>query len=68
MLFWKKDNKFYMMYALRQDNSTIWEGARGMCAAYPESGENGKKICNSFPNARNCQDVPSLNRYSCRIY
>ena len=67
-IYWYKKDKAYMMYSLRLDNAYIWEGARAMCAAYSESGESGKKICNSFPNARNCQDVPSLNRYSCRIY
>ena len=68
MLIWTKGGEYYMMYSLRLDNFSMWGGARGMCAAYPDSGENGKKICNSFPNARNCGDVQALNRYSCRIY
>ncbi len=66
-VFWMKNNEYYMMYSLRLDNKDIWGGARAMCAAYPGSGENGKKICNSFPNARNCVDNASV-RYSCRIY
>ena len=66
--YWMKSEKSYMMYALRIDFRNMWDGALGMCAAYTDSGENGKKICRSLPNASNCQDVPSLNRYSCRIY
>ena len=64
-LYWYKNDKEYMMYSLRLDNANIWQGARAMCAAYPESGENGKKICNSFPEAWNC--VENVVRYSCRI-
>lgn len=68
MCYWRKNNKYYMMYALKFDNISIWDNARGMCAAYPASGEQGKKICHSLPGARNCQDVAAFNRYSCRIY
>ena len=67
-MYWYKDGKQYMMYSLRLDNANIWGGARALCAAYAESGENGKKICNSFPNAWNCTWSNSQNRYSCRIY
>ena len=65
---WVKEGEDYMMYSLRLDAANIWGGARGMCAAYPASGEQGKKICHSLPGARNCQDVVAFNRYSCRIY
>ncbi len=67
MVYWMKNNDLYMMYSLRLDNVNMWGGAHAMCAAYPDSGDMGKKICNSFPGAWNCTDVPSLNRYSCRI-
>lgn len=68
MIFWMKNNEYYMLYALRLYNISMWGEARGMCAAYPASGEQGKKICRSFPGARNCKDVPAYGRYSCRIY
>ena len=64
-VFLIKNGEYYMMYALRLNNTDIWGGALAMCAAYPDSGENGKKICNSFPNAWNCTDIQI--RYSCRI-
>lgn len=69
MVYWMKNDDLYMMYSLKLDNAkaNMWGGARAVCAAYPDSGENGKKICNSFPGAWNCTDVPSFNRYSCRI-
>ena len=66
---WQKSGEAYMAYNLRLDAAgNIWEDAVAVCAAYYESGENGKRICRSFPNARNCKDSSEWNRYSCRIY